>query len=185
MQRVIVLGATGFVGRTVVQLLQKSYDVVGIDIVPPPTSVDGWTYQQMDLRQSAPDFSDAIAVVNCVAYVGKGYAAPGRTLLETFTAGNVDTVRRVLDALVAQASRARLVHISSSSVYIDEVHPSDRLGVRECSALPAEHDLRDCCLGCYAHTKAEADRLVAEYAARRGVRALVLRPRAVYGEGVA
>jgi nucleoside-diphosphate-sugar epimerase len=98
-----------------------------------------------------------------------------RSTFEEFTRVNVGGTRLAIDA--ARRNRARLIHISSVSVYgRTEVYDAGRDGVTEqyqFQPLPADDF--------YARTKRAADLLVQD-AGRDGLDAIAIRPNVIYGE---
>ena len=98
-----------------------------------------------------------------------------RSTFEEFTRVNVGGTRLAIDA--ARRNRARLIHISSVSVYgRTEVYDAGRDGVTEqyqFQPLPGDDF--------YARTKRAADLLVQD-AGRDGLDAIAIRPNVIYGE---
>jgi len=98
-----------------------------------------------------------------------------RSTFEEFTRVNVGGTRLAIEA--ARRNRARLIHISSVSVYgRTEVYDAGRDGVSEqyeFQPLPADDF--------YARTKRAADLLVQD-AGRDGLDAIAIRPNVIYGE---
>jgi 2-alkyl-3-oxoalkanoate reductase len=85
---------------------------------------------------------------------------------EVFEQNNVLATQNVID--FCQQSQAKLVYISSSSVYYKNEH---QLGITERTPLPGK------AINLYAATKRKAEDLVRQYAGSW----LILRPRAVFG----
>jgi len=161
--RVAVTGASGFVGGHVARALAA----MGHEVL---------SYGRRDvaeLREPLPNYAswdvtagpiaavDVDAVIHSAAHVGDW----GR--YSTFYAANVDGTRAVLESF---PRAARVVHISSSSVYSDGVH---KVMVRE------DASTGDCRYSHYGRTKALAEKVVLE----RRPDAVVLRPHIVYGPG--
>ena len=88
-----------------------------------------------------------------------------------FQRANVDGTWHVAAACLAEG--AALVHVSTPSVYADG---TERLGVTEASAWAARP------ANAYARTKGEAERVVQRFV-QAGLRAVVVRPRALVGAG--
>jgi len=143
--RVAVTGAAGFVGGAVVRRLREH----GHDVTP-------LTRREWDIT-TGPRELRADAVVHCAAL-----ASDRASLGDAMLANRIGT-RNV----VASAGGARLVHVSTSSVY-DAFTPSVR--VREDAPPPARF------LSTYSESKAAAE-------AELPADAVVLRPHAVYGPG--
>lgn len=154
-QRVLVLGATGFIGRRVAAALAASDWAVpvaaGHRSLPPAALFETVRFDATHELALARALEGADAVVNCVA----GSAA-------TIVASS-----RALFAAVARAARPpRVVHLSSMAVYGSAVGTID-----ESAKLLGDG-------GAYAAAKVEAERL----AARCGD-VVALRPGCVYGPG--
>lgn len=159
MRRLLVTGASGFVGGAVA----RAAVAAGWEVVTTsrrPAAVPGATHVPWDLDLPAPPgLGEVDAVVHAGAYVGE--TGPAHRVRRT----TVDGTRRLLDA-----TPARVVHVSTASVY-DPFRPSVR--AHESEAPVSRY------LGAYAAAKAEAERLVLG----SGRPAVVLRPHAVYGPG--
>ena len=91
--------------------------------------------------------------------------------LEEFRRLNVEALRLLLDA-ACDARVERFVHVSSLGVY----EGRDHFGTDE--TVPPAADSLDA----YTRSKIEAEALVLEYIARRGLPAAVVRPGFIYGE---
>jgi nucleoside-diphosphate-sugar epimerase len=156
--RLGVTGATGFCGTAVARLAAAAgHSVVCLGRRPGPVGEHrGW-----DATGAAPDLSGVDAVVHLAAAVGD--PLPGRATEAAFRAVNVDGTARLLDA----AGDRPVVWVSSASVYrpgpvpapVGEDHPCD--GQRTA----------------YGRSKAAGEVLAL------AAGAVVLRPRAVYGDG--
>ncbi|MBR7838359.1 NAD(P)-dependent oxidoreductase [Actinospica durhamensis] len=159
--RVAVTGASGFCGAHVARAAAARGDeVLCLSRREGPVG----THIPWDAASEVPDLRGAEVVVHCAAAVGdhqRGSAAEAEQV-----AVNVHGTERLLEA--AAKAGAAIVHVSSASVYdtrrnrdlITEDHPAE-----------AGH------LNAYGATKAVADR------AAQAAGAVVLRPRAVYGDG--
>ncbi|TYB45356.1 NAD-dependent epimerase/dehydratase family protein [Actinomadura chibensis] len=112
MSRVLLVGATGFVGRHV----RARAAAAGVDVVPAARTPElgGLT---LDLAERAGPVADALrdvapdAVVNC-AGATRGDPAD-------LVRGNVVAVANLLAALTASGVEARLVHLGSAAEYGD------------------------------------------------------------------
>lgn len=173
--RILVTGATGFLGQAAARVLHARGAIVlgagrNREIIA-QLEKGGMEMRQFELedasqvracfKEFAPD-----SVVHCAAK-----SAPyGRRA--DFVRANVEGTRHLLDASRDGGVR-RFVHISSPSIYCAG-RALDR--VAEDSRLPARAINR------YAETKREAERLV-QQASAAGLGCVILRPRAIYGPG--
>ncbi|MCQ9184195.1 NAD(P)-dependent oxidoreductase [Streptomyces sp. IBSBF 2953] len=159
---VVVLGATGFLGRHICAALRDAGRPVRAVARSGPTPVD--------LLHSAPQtlaavFDEADAVVNAA---GRAWQADARDMER----GNVLVVRTVLDALRLTDRRPRLIQLGSVHEY----------GTAEPGTAMAEsRPPRP--LTPYGRTKLEATRAVLDAADRRRLDATVLRVANVCGPG--
>lgn len=175
-RRIVVTGATGFLGGALVRHLAATrpwQQVVGLG----RDAARGRALQAQGVEFHALDLTDEAAVhrilrgadtvVHCAAL-----SSPwGRR--EAFVAANLTATERVVAACIARQVR-RLVHISTPGIYHDG---APHHGIREDQPLPAK-PVND-----YAATKLAAERLVFERCAGGSVSALALRPRAIFGPG--
>lgn len=157
--RVLVLGATGYIGRRLLMLLGRSdwAHPVAASRSLGPGLLDGVEARHVDTLDAASlrnAVADVDAVVNCVA------GSP---------AAIAEGARLLVDACL-QSGAPRIVHMSSMAAY------GSREGhVTESSPL-------DPTLGWYARAKCDAEAHFRRYAAE-GRSALLLRPGCVYGSG--
>ena len=156
--RLAVTGASGFCGAAVARLAAaRGHEVLCLGRRPGPVG----RHVPWDAARDRPDLAGADAVVHLAAAVGD--PRPGRRIEAAFRAVNVDGTARLLRV----AGGRPLVWVSSASVYrpgpypapVTEDHPAD--GQRSA----------------YGRTKAAGERLAL------AAGAVVLRPRAVYGDG--
>lgn len=152
-QRVVVLGANGFVGRRVLAALAAADWAIPIAAGHRAAApVAGGEYIQVDATDEAAlrrAFAGAAGVVNCVS-------GDARTIVESS--------RAVLGAAAATAAAPRVVHMSSIAAY------GSVSGVVDESA-PLLGDL-----GPYSAAKAEAESLAAQ-----AQNTVVFRPGIIYG----
>jgi nucleoside-diphosphate-sugar epimerase len=171
--RVVVTGATGFLGgATARRLARAGHDVLGTGRALDAGArleADGVGFRAADVRDAAAVrelCQGAEAVVHCAAL-----SSPwGR-------ASEFEGVNRRGTEHVVQACRAhgvrRLVHVSTPGIYFGF---RDRRDVAETDALP-RRPAND-----YVRTKLAAERVV-ERAHGEGLDTVTLRPRAIYGPG--
>ena len=170
--RVLVTGATGFLGRALVQRLRlRGLDVVGLGRNPAALADLhrlGAQAEAADLAQPLPqDLASRIGPVAAVVHCAALSAPWGRR--RDFLAANVAGTGTALD-LAARLGATRFVNIASPSVYFAL---RDREQVAEDSPLPPPFNA-------YAETKAMAEAMVL---ARRDLGPVSLRPRGIYGAG--
>jgi nucleoside-diphosphate-sugar epimerase len=158
-EKVLVTGASGFIGGVVVrQLVEAGFEVTGWGRKFWASAE--FTYQQRDLLTS--DLSHACGVVVHVAGL-----ADDRSSKEAFRLQNVEATRRLLDA---SGSAHTFVYVSSGSVYKPQAHCYE------------EHMAGGRGLSAYGQSKLAGEELC-KLAADRFERIVVLRPRGVYGPG--
>ena len=156
--RIAVTGASGFVGSAVATALAElGHEVTGFGRRP-----GGWShplarYEQWDIT-SGPHPMEVDAVVHSAALADDW--APRGDAMRTNQVGTRN--------VIASFAGARIVHVSTSSVY-DAFTPSVRVVE---SATPAAEFLST-----YSESKAAAESELA------GADAVILRPHAVYGPG--
>ncbi|MCP4007855.1 MAG: NAD(P)-dependent oxidoreductase [bacterium] len=175
MLKVLVSGASGFLGRRVVRAFVEQ----GIEVralVRPGHSIEalGWPAAveifSADLLESA-DLEHAFSQIDVLVHLAGGAAATE----EAQFAANVTATERLLEAMKTSTTR-KLVHCSSFAVYdyqaalgvLDEDTPLDE--------TMAERDA-------YAIAKIEQERLVRRKASENAWELCVLRPGFVWGEG--
>jgi nucleoside-diphosphate-sugar epimerase len=163
--RVLVTGATGFVGGALLSALRGRADVAVRGIGR--RHVDDPDIASIDLARPitspfATDFCPDVIVHAAARTSQWGTRAE-------FRAQNVDATAHVLD-LARRCGMPRVVYVSSTSVFY---RPADQLGITE--ATPIGPDF----LNAYARTKHEGELLVRDYAGEW----VIARPRAVFGPG--
>jgi nucleoside-diphosphate-sugar epimerase len=164
-----VTGASGFLGGRVARLAAaRGWDVIGLgrdERRGAALTRDGVPFVSRDLADVAGMvrcFSGADVVVHSAGLCGP-WARPAE-----FEAANVAGTARVVEAC-ARAGVRRLLHVSSSSVYLSA---DDRIGIREDSPLPPP-------FGHYARTKAASEGVARRFEGE----VAVLRPRGIHGPG--
>ena len=171
MKKVLVTGATGFLGKYVVEeLVEHGYQVrafgrnskVGRSLEN--TSV---SFFQGDLTK-ADDVLEACKGMDLVVHAGALSTVWGPW--EDFYRANVLGTKYVLEAC-RQTDIQRLVYVSSPSVY---AAPKDQLAIKESDA-PEENNLNN-----YIRSKLASERLFKDYP---DVPSIILRPRGLFGIG--
>ena len=171
MKKVLVTGATGFLGKYVVEeLVEHGYQVrafgrnskIGRSLEN--TSV---SFFQGDLT-NADDVTEACKEMDLVVHAGALSTVWGPW--EDFYQANVLGTKYVLEAC-RQVGMQRLVYVSSPSIY---AAPKDQLAIKESDA-PEENNLNN-----YIRSKLASERLFKDYP---DVPSIILRPRGLFGIG--
>lgn len=175
-QRIVVTGATGFLGGAVVRRLRATRPRANVLALGRDQArgaalrAEGIAFVALDLTDSGAVHAalrDADVVVHAAAL-----STPWGPH-EAFHAANVVASDNVAKAC-AQAGVKRLVHISTPGIYHDGL---SRRGICEDDPLPPR------AVNHYAATKREAEQRVLAAAGASDLPVLVLRPRAIFGPG--
>ncbi|MGZ8284306.1 MAG: NAD-dependent epimerase/dehydratase family protein [Allosphingosinicella sp.] len=168
MVKIVVTGATGGIGRTLVPLLASR----GLDVAASGRNlelgraVEGPRIRFVPLDLLRDDIAPLVADARIVVHLAARSSPWGSSA--SFHGDNVVATTRLLDA-AARAGVARFVHASTPAIFSERRH---RLGLRSHdrpAARPAN---------AYARTKLEAERIVTS---ERRMATIVLRPSAVLG----
>ena len=171
--RILITGATGFVGGQLAQACQrKGWQVVAL--ARPSSDVSRLESTGVQILRCDPTdaaglrnaVTDVDVIVNCGAKIGDW--GPH----DEYIQANVDNLRVLLDACKG-TSLSRFIHISSLGVYAAGHHH----GTDETTPPAASH--RDG----YSRSKALSERLALSYERDFGVPVVVLRPGFIYGPG--
>lgn len=171
MKKVLVTGATGFLGKYVVEeLVEHGYQVRAFgrnSKVGRSLENSSVSFFQGDLTK-AEDVRAAFKGMDMVVHAGALSTVWGPW--EDFYQANVLGTKYVLQAC-RQAGIQRLVYVSSPSIY---AAPKDQLGIKESDA-PEENNLNN-----YIRSKLASEKLFKDYP---DVPSVILRPRGLFGIG--
>ncbi len=176
MSRILITGATGFVGRALVPaLLARGHRVISA-VRPNHESTRAGTEARL-IGDIGPDtdWRDALADVDAVVHLAARVHVMRETGLNQealYRRTNTEGTRR-LAMEAAAAGVKRLVFLSTVKVNGEQT-PCD----------PFTETDRPRPAGPYARSKWAAEEALAEVAATTGIETVVLRPPLVYGEGV-
>lgn len=164
-ERVVVTGSTGMLGGTLTRFLaDHGHDVLGVDVRPPATA-NPTSYALADVRDTGrltELFDGADAVVHCASALPSYPAEVIRDVIVRGAHGVLTASRR--------AGVARVVHISSTSVY----------GLPSLVPTPEDHPREP--VDTYGRAKTEAEEL-AEKVRADGHCVTIVRPKTFLGPG--
>lgn len=174
--RVLVTGATGFVGRAVLARLHAGgYRVRGAARRMPADADPGVDWTVVGEVDGATDWRAALSDVDCVIHlVAKTHVTGpgGDDALAAYRRVNVDGTRRLAEQASAAGVR-RLVFASSVKVNGERM----TAGAFREDDTPGPEDV-------YGQTKLEAERTLSDSLAGGPTRFTIVRPPVVYGPGV-
>ncbi|QEG22951.1 NAD-dependent epimerase/dehydratase family protein [Mariniblastus fucicola] len=168
-KRILVTGATGFVGSRVAQVLVEAGHDVTITGRSKYRIRSGGKWRKADLTSKEEVFE--ICEGQQIVIHSGALTSPWGSL-ETHRRVNVAGTQNVLDAC-RKFDVDRLVHVSSTAIFFQF---RDRDRVTDRTEFPREF----CCP--YAQSKAESEKLVSD-AMAAGLNAYIVRARAVFGPG--
>lgn len=173
-ERVLITGASGFVGRHLADaMIRTGYRVRRALRGPAAAAPDSDDVVLGDF-DGRTDWSAALAGVEVVVHAAakvhvmdRGASQPP----DAYRVANVDATRRLAES-AARVGVRRFVFLSSVSVHGDGL---DGMPVSERSPLRP--------VGGYAESKAQAESVLAEIDSSTGMQTIALRPPMVYGPG--
>ena len=172
--RILVTGAGGFLGRTLVARLREAGEPIRVMLRRPP-QIQG----DDDIHRVYGDLGNPAAVDRAVAGVEVVYhvGAAMRGGNFEFSSATRWGTRNIIEACERHGVK-KLVYVSSMTV-LDHAGHREGVAVNESSPYEPQAGRR----GLYTQTKLEAERMVREAAAANRIRAVLLRPGQIYGPG--
>ncbi|ULU24028.1 NAD-dependent epimerase/dehydratase family protein [Dyella terrae] len=170
----LVTGASGFLGRTLVNALRRKGQRVRVLVRRPDPRLAGIAQQVVLGDLGDPRIVDhAVQGARVVYHVGAAMGGGPRE----FEAGTVWGTRNVVDACLRHGTES-LVYVSSMSV-LDHAGRNPAEAIDETSTLEPHPDWR----GSYTQTKLTAETYVRDAIRDRGLPAVVIRPGQIIGPG--
>jgi nucleoside-diphosphate-sugar epimerase len=168
--RVLVTGATGCLGGATARRFARA----GVEVTASGRSAEAG--RRLGVRFQPADLTDARAVDRLVegqdVVVHCGALSSNWGPARAFRLANVEGTRHVVES-AERHKVSRVVFVSTSSLYFNG---ADRLNISECEPLPRRF------MNAYAGSKHAAEEILTD-AHRRGLGAITLRPRAIFGPG--
>ncbi len=175
--RALVTGASGFLGRYLVDELQRRGDRPLALARPGSATGDaleaaGHDVERLDLRQPGDRLAALLADADVIYHLAAGVAGGWRATFDT----NVTATENLVEAIRTADFRGRFVHVSSFSVYgLNQLAPGSL--VDESTPVEPEPWRRDD----YAWTKALQERVVRRLEGM-GPELVLVRPGTIYGK---
>jgi nucleoside-diphosphate-sugar epimerase len=169
--RIIITGATGFVGRNLAETLHKSgHDILGTGRsreVGDELRTGGIEFRSADITDFE-QLDDVLTSANCLIHCAAKAGDWGS--YREFSETNVLGTRNIVE-ICKRRDISRIIFISTPSLYFTG---SDRLDISESEPLPKRQKTY------YSRTKLICERELFA-SGSEGIKSIVLRPRAVYG----
>jgi nucleoside-diphosphate-sugar epimerase len=177
MEKVLVTGATGFVGTHLVRhLAEKGYKVRGVSRkeVSPFPEISNYEHAKIEDVYSTKAWQPLLAGVDIVVHlIAKTHSSDSGDLkaLPDYRHINVDITKALLDASSA-AGVTRFIYLSSIKA-VGEETPIDKPFTEESPCNPVDS---------YGISKREAEELILKYEGK--IDTVIFRPPMIYGPGV-
>jgi nucleoside-diphosphate-sugar epimerase len=177
MEKVLVTGATGFVGTHLVRhLAEKGYKVRGVSRkeVSPFPEISNYEHAKIEDVYSTKAWQPLLAGVDIVVHlIAKTHSSDSGDLkaLPDYRHINVDITKALLDASSA-AGVTRFIYLSSIKA-VGEETPIDEPFTEESPCNPVDS---------YGISKREAEELILKYEGK--IDTVIFRPPMIYGPGV-
>jgi nucleoside-diphosphate-sugar epimerase len=176
--RALVTGGGGFLGRYLVDELERRGD--SVSVLPRPSSSSrrgleerGIDVVACDLRRPTEELAKKLASIDAIYHLAAGVGSGWRATFEA----NVIATENLLDAIAEAGWKGRFVHVSSFAVYGANQLARGAV-LDESTPLEPEPGRRDD----YAWTKLLQERLVSErLGPQSGVELAIVRPGAIFG----
>jgi nucleoside-diphosphate-sugar epimerase len=187
-ERILITGATGFIGsrvleclldrgfRNLVCMVRPARDASGIEAIAERASPSA---KIEVLKGNLLSRQDCEAACKDVAVILHLAAGTGEKSFPNAFMNSVVTTRNLLDASLQYARLRRFVLVSSFAVYTNRDKPRGRLLDESCP-LEVRPEMRG---DAYCFAKVKQEELVCEYGKNRGIPYVIVRPGNVYGAG--
>lgn len=186
--RILVTGATGFIGSRVVETLldrgfrnlicfaRPSSELARIEAIikrrPPGARIEVLKGNLLSREDCATASKDVALILHLAAGLGE------KSFPDAFL-NSVVTMRNLLEASLQYARLRRFVLVSSFSVYTNRQKPRWRLLDESCP-IEEHPELRG---DPYCFAKVKQEQIVAQYGKQFGIPYVIVRPGSVYGVG--
>jgi UDP-glucose 4-epimerase len=172
-KRVLVTGASGFVGRNLCQfLVRRGWEVVAATRRVPAVGMSDVSVRALPLSADARDWQDALASVDCVVHLAATVHQMNRTSASIdYRAVNLEGTKFVA-VQAAIAGVKRFVYLSSIKV---NGEGGTRIYRSDDEPMPVDD---------YGRSKMESESALERISAQTGLKVVIIRPPLVYGPGV-
>jgi UDP-glucose 4-epimerase len=173
--KILVTGATGFLGGAIVdELLRNKFEVFTTG--KSPQAADLPNYFQADLTDSESLYAlEKIGQIDAIIHSAGLAHQFGKTAGEDFRKVNVEGTRNIAK-LAAKLKAERFILISSVAVY------GEAAAAKRASQPGFEEDRQCQPRGFYAESKLEAEKVAAEICGENSIYLTILRPSTIIGE---